>query len=49
MSEAIRTIRTRSGSVTQNAHELADALKAPVSPKLVVSIHTCVPDDDHAS
>jgi solute carrier family 35 protein E1 len=36
LSEAIRTIRTRSGSVTQNAHEIADALKAPVSPKLVV-------------
>ncbi|KAF2397140.1 TPT-domain-containing protein [Trichodelitschia bisporula] len=36
LSEAIRTIRTRSGSVSQNAHELADALKAPVSPKLVM-------------
>lgn len=36
LSEAIRTIRTRRGSVSQNAHELADALKAPVSPTLVV-------------
>jgi solute carrier family 35 protein E1 len=40
LSEAIRTIRTRSGSVTQNAHEIADALKAPVSPRLVVGIRT---------
>jgi solute carrier family 35, member E1 len=37
LSEAIRTIRTRRGSVSQNAHELADALRAPVSPKLIVS------------
>lgn len=37
LSEAIRTIRTRSGSMSQNAHEIADALKAPVSPQLVVS------------
>jgi len=36
LSEAIRTMRTRHGSVSQNAHELADALKAPVSPKLIV-------------
>lgn len=36
LSEAIRTIRTRKASVSQNAHELADALKAPVSPTLVV-------------
>jgi solute carrier family 35, member E1 len=36
LSEAIKTIRTRSGSVTQNAKEIADALKAPVSPALVV-------------
>lgn len=35
LSEAIRTIRTRKGSVSQNAHEIADALKAPVSPKLI--------------
>jgi solute carrier family 35, member E1 len=38
LSEAIRTIRTRNGSISQNALEIADALKAPVSPALVVSI-----------
>ncbi|KAF2491854.1 TPT-domain-containing protein [Lophium mytilinum] len=36
LSEAFRTIRTRRGSVSQNAHELADALKAPVSPRLIM-------------
>lgn len=36
LSEAIRTIRTRRASVSQNAHEIADALKAPVSPRLIV-------------
>jgi solute carrier family 35 protein E1 len=36
LSEAIRTIRTRTGSISQNALEIADALKAPVSPVLVV-------------
>jgi solute carrier family 35, member E1 len=36
LTEAIRTIRTRSGSVSQNVQEIADALKAPVSPTLVV-------------
>lgn len=36
LSDAFRTIRSRKGSVTQNAHEIADALKAPVSPMLVV-------------
>ncbi|KAI1471311.1 TPT-domain-containing protein [Daldinia caldariorum] len=35
ISEAFRTIRDRSGSVSQNAHELADALRAPISPKLI--------------
>ncbi len=37
LSDVIRTIRTRPGSVSLNAHEVADALKAPVSPKLIVS------------
>lgn len=37
LSEAIRTIRTRHGSVSANAQEIAEALKAPVSPKLIVS------------
>jgi solute carrier family 35, member E1 len=36
LSEAFRTIRTRKASVSQNAQEIADALKAPVSPKLIV-------------
>lgn len=36
LSEALKTIRGRRGSVSANAHELADALKAPVSPKLIV-------------
>jgi solute carrier family 35 protein E1 len=36
LSEALRTIRTRKGSVSQNAHEIADALKAPLSWKLIV-------------
>jgi solute carrier family 35, member E1 len=36
LSEAIQTIRTRRASMSQNAHEIADALKAPVSPTLIV-------------
>jgi solute carrier family 35, member E1 len=36
LSNAFRTIRTRNGSVSQNVHEISDALKAPVSPKLIV-------------
>lgn len=36
LSDAIRTIRTRKASVSANAHEIAEALKAPVSPKLIV-------------
>lgn len=40
LSDAFRTIRTRKGSVSQNAHEIADALRAPVSPKLVVCLHS---------
>ncbi|TVY13808.1 putative transporter protein [Lachnellula arida] len=35
LSDAFRTIRTRSGSMSQNVHEISDALKAPVSPKLI--------------
>lgn len=38
LSEAIRTIRTRKASVSQNAHEIADALKAPLSPMLIVCL-----------
>ena len=36
ITEAFHSIRDRSGSVSQNAHEIADALRAPVSPKLIV-------------
>ena len=36
LSDAFKTIRGRKASVSQNVHEVADALKAPVSPKLVV-------------
>ena len=36
LGEAIRTIHARKASVSANAHELAEALKAPVSYKLVV-------------
>jgi len=36
LSDAFRTIRTRRASVGANVHEVADALKAPVSPKLIV-------------
>jgi len=38
LTEAINTIRTRKASMSQNAHEIADALRAPVSPKLVVCV-----------
>jgi hypothetical protein len=36
VSDAFHRIRTRQGSVSENAHELAEALKAPVSYKLIV-------------
>jgi solute carrier family 35, member E1 len=36
VSDAIRNLRERRGSVSENAHELAEALKAPVSYRLVV-------------
>lgn len=36
ISEAITTIRTRNGSVSANAQELAEALRAPVSYRLTV-------------
>lgn len=38
LGDAFRTIRTRKGSVNANIHEISDALKAPVSPRLVVRI-----------
>lgn len=36
ITQAFHNIRERSGSVSQNAHEIADALRAPISPKLIV-------------
>lgn len=41
LGDAFRTIRTRQASVSQNAQEIADALKAPVSYKLVVCVLNC--------
>lgn len=39
LSEAIQTVRSRgrAASITENAHEIAEALKAPISMSLVVS------------
>lgn len=42
ISEAIHTIRGRRGSVSQNAQEIAGALRAPISPKLIVCCGTPV-------
>lgn len=36
LSDAFRTIRTRRASVSANVQEVAGALKAPVSPKLII-------------
>lgn len=36
LSDAFRTLRTRRGSISANVHEIGGALKAPVSPKLIV-------------
>ena len=36
LSDAINNFRTRQGSVSENAQELAEALKAPISWKLIV-------------
>ena len=36
ISDAFRSIRTRKASVSENAHEIADALKAPVSLRILV-------------
>jgi solute carrier family 35, member E1 len=38
IGEAIEIIRTRRGSVSANAQELAEALRAPVSFRLIVGI-----------
>lgn len=39
LSEAIHTVRTRKASMSENAHEIAQSLKAPVSVRLVVCSH----------
>ncbi|KAF2165208.1 hypothetical protein M409DRAFT_67469 [Zasmidium cellare ATCC 36951] len=36
LGEAIKTVRTRKASISQNAHEIAESLKAPVSLRLVL-------------
>lgn len=36
LSDAFRTIRNRRASVSENAHEIAEALKAPVSVRTIV-------------
>lgn len=41
ISEAISTIRTRNASVSANAQELAQALRAPVSYQLIVRLSNC--------
>jgi solute carrier family 35 protein E1 len=41
ISEAINTIRTRNASMSANAHELAEALRAPVSYRLIVRLTLC--------
>jgi len=43
LSDAIKTIRARKGSVSANAQEIAEALKAPVSYKLVVCSKVAIP------
>ena len=37
VTDAIHKFRTRQGSVSENAQELAEALKAPISYKLIVN------------
>ena len=43
VSDAFRNIRARRGSVTENAQELAEALKAPISYTLVVGFDVATP------
>lgn len=38
ISEAISTIRSRNASMTANAQEIAEALRAPISYKLIVRV-----------
>lgn len=41
LSDALANLKNRRGSVTDNAQEIAEALKAPVSYKLIVSAQIC--------
>jgi solute carrier family 35 protein E1 len=41
ISEALSTFRTGNTGMSTNAHELAEALRAPVSVKLIVRQRTC--------
>lgn len=36
LSEAIKTVRGRKASISENAHEIAESLKAPISWKLII-------------
>ncbi|KAK4696587.1 solute carrier family 35, member E1, partial [Lecanoromycetidae sp. Uapishka_2] len=36
LSDAFKTIRSRKASVSENAHEIAEALKAPISFKIII-------------
>lgn len=41
--DAIKTVRTRKASISENAHEIAESLKAPVSLRLVVRLPNSSP------
>ena len=43
VSDALHRLRTRQGSVSESAQELAEALKAPISYKLIVSACSSCP------
>jgi solute carrier family 35 protein E1 len=43
VSDAFRNLRARRGSVSENAQELAEALKAPVSYRLIVRLQKATP------
>lgn len=48
ISETFRTIRDRNGSVSQNAQDIAGALRAPLSYKLIVRHHASFVITKHA-
>ena len=45
MTEAIKTVRTRKASISENAQEIAESLKAPISLKLVVCMTESLQQD----